>query len=208
MQKYLGFIKKFTRLFRKDEDDSRGLMEKLRDKYRLVIMNDETFEEVSSLKLTPLSVYVFLSSLIVGTAILVVVLVIYTPLKRYIPGYGDFQRDEEIALLTGKVADLEKEIEATRAYNENFRKILVGDLEGLDEKTVREKSKLEDTGATPPATSSEPSTEAMKTSGNATAPAKVATATAPATIGLGTILTQDKPLEQIFFMPPVSGEVM
>ncbi|MCK6694286.1 MAG: hypothetical protein L6Q97_19565, partial [Thermoanaerobaculia bacterium] len=97
MQKYLAFIKKLGAFFRRSGDDDRSLMSQLRDKYRLVIMNDETFEEVTSLKLTPLSVYIFLSSLVVGTAILVTLLIVYTPLKRYIPGYGDFRRDAEIA---------------------------------------------------------------------------------------------------------------
>ncbi len=44
MQKYFTFIKKFFDFFRRHGDDDRSLMEKLRDKYRLVVMNDETFE--------------------------------------------------------------------------------------------------------------------------------------------------------------------
>jgi hypothetical protein len=79
MQKYFAFIKKFFDFFRRHSDDDRSLMEKLRDKYRLVIMNDDTFEEVTSVKLTPLSVYVAFSSLIVGTAIFVTLLIIWTP---------------------------------------------------------------------------------------------------------------------------------
>jgi len=55
MQKYFAFIKKFFDFFRRHSDDDRSLMEKLRDKYRLVIMNDDTFEEVTSMKITHLS---------------------------------------------------------------------------------------------------------------------------------------------------------
>lgn len=89
MQNPFSFLRKTMDFFRRSEGDERSLMDKLRDKYRLVIMNDDTFEEVTSIKLTPLSVYVGLSSLIVGTAILVTMAIIWTPLKRYIPGYGD-----------------------------------------------------------------------------------------------------------------------
>jgi hypothetical protein len=52
MQKYLAFIKQFVNFFRRHGDDDRKLMDKLRDKYRLVVMNDDTFEEVTSIKLT------------------------------------------------------------------------------------------------------------------------------------------------------------
>ncbi|HMX40174.1 MAG TPA: hypothetical protein PKD78_07600, partial [Saprospiraceae bacterium] len=48
MKKYLGFFKKLGSLSRRNSDDDRSLMEKLRDKYRLVIMNADTFEEVMS----------------------------------------------------------------------------------------------------------------------------------------------------------------
>ena len=96
MQKFITSIKNLASFFRRRGGDERSLMEKMRDQYRLVVMNDDTFEEVTSLKLTPLAVYAALSSLIVGTAIMVTFLIIWTPLKRYIPGYGDFQRDAEI----------------------------------------------------------------------------------------------------------------
>ncbi|MCC7466481.1 MAG: hypothetical protein IT261_09440, partial [Saprospiraceae bacterium] len=150
MQKFFAFLKQFIQFFRRHGDDDRSLMEKLRDKYRLVIMNDDTFEEVTSLKLTPLAVYVAVSSLIVGTAILVTMLIIWTPLKRYIPGYGDFTRDSEIAQLTSKVSDLENEIEAHRLYNENFRKLLTGDVQGMTEEDVKKQGKPENPADTLP----------------------------------------------------------
>ncbi|MEO6038842.1 MAG: hypothetical protein ABIQ93_10545, partial [Saprospiraceae bacterium] len=125
--------------FRRSNNDERSLMEKLRDKHRLVIINDDTFEEVTSIKLTPLSVYVGFSSLIVGTAFLVIAAILWTPLKRYIPGYGDFNRDAQISQLVGKVSNLENEIEASRRYNENIRKILVGDLADFSKEAAEKK---------------------------------------------------------------------
>ncbi len=209
MQKYLGFIKKVANFFRRDGEDSRSLLEKMRDKYRLVIMNDETFEEVTSLRLSPLGVYIFLSSLVVGTAILMALLIVFTPLKRYIPGFGDFQRDAEIAQLTSKVANLEDEIKAHRAYNENFRKILVGDLADFSEEAARKKGQGD---------------AAPKDSGNNVQPVEridedkeLRAAVANGTFSgannsggqaLNPVLSREQPLEQLFFMPPVSGEVV
>jgi len=210
MQKYFGFIRKLRDLLPSNKDDSRGLFEKMRDQYRLVIMNDETFEEVSSLKLTPLRVYIFLSSLVVGTAILIAVLIIYTPLKRYIPGYGDFKRDAEIAELTTKVAALEEEIKAHRAYNENFRKILVGDMSDFTEDAVKKNS--QPAGATD-AGENKTGKNVERIGEDEELRAGVADGTfsggsEAASNVLNPILAREKMLEQHVFMPPVTGEVM
>ncbi|MFN0037715.1 MAG: M23 family metallopeptidase [Saprospiraceae bacterium] len=204
MQKFFAFLKQFVNFFRKHGDNDRSLLEKMRDKYRLVIMNDDTFEEVTSVKLTPLAVYVGVSSLIVGTAILVTMLIIWTPLKRYIPGYGDFTRDSEIAELTGKVANLENEIEAHRRYNENFRKILTGDLESMSEEATKKQGQPENAADTMPKDVDRiPEDESLRSAvATGTFTADPAGAAAPLTS-----IARDVPLEQLFFMPPVSGEV-
>jgi murein DD-endopeptidase MepM/ murein hydrolase activator NlpD len=208
MQKYFAFLSKLVNFFRRRSDDERSLMEKLRDKYRLVIMNDDTFEEVSSLKLTPLAVYVALSSLIVGTAILVTLAIIWTPLKRYIPGYGDFKRDAEINLLATKVRDLEDEVEAHRRYNENFRKLLVGDLKDMSREAAEQQSQAATPADTLPKDVDRiPEDEQLRSavaSGTFTADPVLA---ANATKGGGNFAPRDIPLEQLFFMPPVSGEM-
>jgi len=210
LQKYLGFFKKLGTFFTRHSDDDRSLMEKLRDKYRLVIMNADTFEEITSLRLTPLSVYVGLSTLIVGTAILVTMAIIWTPLKRYIPGYGDFQRDGEIAELTSKVANLENEIEAHRRYNENFRKLLTGDLKEMTKEAVEQQNQA----AAPTDTLSPqdveriPEDEQLRSAvarGTFTSDPVLAASVAG---GANTAATlKEVSLEQISFMPPVSGEV-
>jgi len=204
MQKFFAFLKQFVNFFRRHGDDDRSLMDKLRDKYRLVIMNDDTFEEVTSVKLTPLAVYIGLSSLIVGTAILVTMLIIWTPLKRYIPGYGDFTRDSEIAELTGKVASLENEIEAHRRYNDNIRKILTGDLADMSEESVKKQGQPENPADTMPKDIDRiPEDEKLRSAvatGTFTSDPKAVAAPLAS-------LAREIPLEQLFFMPPVSGEV-
>lgn len=204
MQKFFAFIKQFINFFRRQGDDDRTLMDKLRDKYRLVIMNDDTFEEVTSLKLTPLAVYVAFSSLIVGTAILVTMLIIWTPLKRYIPGYGDFTRDSEIAELTGKVSSLENEIEATRRYSENIRNILTDNVVGMTEESVKKQGQPENPADTMPKDVDRiPEDEKLRSAvASGTFTADPNAVSAPLT-GVG----KDIPLEKLFFIPPVSGEI-
>ncbi|MBK7874092.1 MAG: hypothetical protein IPJ74_27315 [Saprospiraceae bacterium] len=108
--------------------------ERLQNTYRLVIMNDETFQEVAYYRLTLLNVYIMLSTLIVLTAVLVTISIAYTPLKRYIPGYvGGGSNDSELYKLYQEVQDLEKELAAQRTYSESFRKMLVQDVQTVDE---------------------------------------------------------------------------
>jgi murein DD-endopeptidase MepM/ murein hydrolase activator NlpD len=207
MQKYFVVFKNLAQFFRRAPEDGRKWSEKLRDKYRLVVMNDETFEEVSSFKLTPLNVYIIVSSMVVGTAILVTFLIIYTPLKRYIPGYGDFRRDTEIASLRSKVSILEKEAEATRNYSAVIGKLLAGDVSGLSREEVEQQSE----GVTDKKDSSIPENvgripedEVLRNavaSGNVTGNQALAS-----TSNAGNAVLRDVPLEQLFFIPPVSGE--
>lgn len=207
MQKYFGFFKKLAAFFRRSNNDERSLMEKLRDKHRLVIINDDTFEEVTSIKLTPLSVYVGFSTLIVGTAFLVMAAIIWTPLKRYIPGYGDFNRDAQISELVGKVSELESEMEATRRYNENIRKILVGDLSDFSKKAAEKQGEPTVMADTLPQDveriPEDAQLRAAVSKGTFTSEPPPALAAA----AVGSAVPRDVPLEQISFMPPVSGDI-
>jgi len=205
MKKYFAFLGKFINFFRRQSDDERSLMDKLRDKYRLVIMNDDTFEEVTSLKLTPLSVYVGLSSLIVGTAILVTFLIVMTPLKRYIPGYGDLTRDAEIAELTAKKQELEKEMQAQGLMIKNIQKVLSGDLADISKEQAMKQGKPEMStlDSIPDA-----DIERIPEDGQMRAAVATGTFTAPPSAETpNTPLNRDVPLEQMFFVPPVSGDI-
>lgn len=112
-----------------ESQEKLGLIERLKHTYRLVIMNNETFEEVGSYKLSLLNVYILSSSVAIVVALLVISLIIFTPLKRYIPGYGDVKEHAELLRLNQELQIIEEELAAQRAYTENFRKILVGEVE-------------------------------------------------------------------------------
>lgn len=64
------------------------LKEKLTFKYRLVVLNEDTFEERFSFKLNRLNVFVFGSVLVIILISLTIFLIAFTPLREYIPGYS------------------------------------------------------------------------------------------------------------------------
>lgn len=204
MQKYLAAFNRIFSFLRPNPEDGRKWTEKLRDKYRLVIMNDETFEEVSSFKLSPLSVYVLFSSLVVGTAFLVTLLIVYTPLKRYIPGYGDFTRDSEIAELTSKVRNFEREVEASRRYQENIRKILLGDVESMTRNAAEQRAANDSTASQAARPENVERIDEDQSLRNAVASGAFTGNENSTSEGIG---SREMPIEQVFFMPPVSGEI-
>lgn len=111
---------------------SGGFRERLKDHYRLVIMNNETFEEVGSYKINLLNVYILISTIIVTVAFLVVLVIIFTPVKRYIPGYGDVKEKAELSRLNRQVTEMRAKLDAQQAYTDNFRKILVGEIDASE----------------------------------------------------------------------------
>jgi hypothetical protein len=122
-------------------------LKRLRNRYRLVVMNDDTYEEVVTFKLSRLSVYIVLCTMFVVLVGLTVALIVFTPLKYYIPGYGSQAERREMANLKIRADSLEAQIRYREAYWDNVKNVLAGRVpEKLDTVTlaVPEVEKTED----------------------------------------------------------------
>ncbi len=108
--------------------DTGTTLKQLRNRYRLVIMNDDTYEEVVTFRLSRMSVYIALSTIFVLLVGLTVALVVFTPLKYYIPGYGSVKVDREYKQLKYITDSLEKQVTYQAQYVEGIRKALSGDM--------------------------------------------------------------------------------
>ncbi len=102
-------------------------LKRLRNRYRLVIMNDDTFEEVVKFRLSRLSVYIVMSTIFLLMVGLTVALLILTPLKFYIPGYGKTENKTELQLLKIRTDSLQQALEYKKQYMESLKKVLGGD---------------------------------------------------------------------------------
>ena len=100
--------------------------EHLRVPYRLVVMNNETFEEIGSYRLTLLNIYIAICSLLALGAILVWLLMLFTPLKRLVPGYGDITNSTEFIKIDRKLRNAEKELAAYKLYYDKVRGLVTG----------------------------------------------------------------------------------
>lgn len=108
------------------------LKERLKNKYRLVIMNDDTLQEVTSHRLNLLAFYTLLSSVLILLFILFWLLTAYTPIKRFMPGYNDVYSHPEFIELYQRVTEVEKGFEAQQLYTESLRKLLIGEVDSSD----------------------------------------------------------------------------
>ena len=100
-------------------------------------MNEDTFEEVVTFKLSRLSVYIALSTLFVVLVGLTVALIAFTPLKLYIPGYGDSRQAKELQALKVKADSIERTLIFKQQYINNIEKVLQGKIVPRDTNNLK-----------------------------------------------------------------------
>jgi hypothetical protein len=101
-------------------------LKRLQNKYRLVVMNDDTYEEVVTFKLSRLSVYIALSTTFVLLVSFTIALLVFTPLKYYIPGFGTREDKVELQMLKIKTDSLEQAVKYKEQYLDGIKKVLNG----------------------------------------------------------------------------------
>ena len=112
--------------------DANTTLRRLRNRYRLVVMNEDTFEEVVAFKLSRISVYISLSVLFVVLVGLTVALIAFTPLKLYIPGFGDARQAKEYQQLKVRADSIEKTLIYKQRFIDNIEKVLKGNIANPD----------------------------------------------------------------------------
>lgn len=113
----------------KKDKKRKEIKRKLLHKYRLVILNESTFEEKISFKLSRLNVFVTGSLVVIGLIAFTTVLIAFTPLREYIPGYSSTALKRQATELTYKTDSLVTVLNYTNRYIDNIRMVLRGDIE-------------------------------------------------------------------------------
>ncbi|MBK8581775.1 MAG: M23 family metallopeptidase [Flavobacteriales bacterium] len=104
------------------------LLRKLRNKYRAVLINESTYEERFSFRLSRFNVILLALLLFTLHGLFVLGLIIFTPLKEYIPGYSN-QKVKLNAYRAMTTADsLDQALKVRDAYINNLRNVLSGNL--------------------------------------------------------------------------------
>ena len=89
-------------------------------------MNDDTYEEVVRFKINRLSVYVVFSTIFVVLVGFTVALIVFTPLKLYVPGYGNTTSRWELQKVKMRTDSLEQALRNKDIYLQSLKEVLSG----------------------------------------------------------------------------------
>ncbi len=106
-------------------------IDRLRTKYKLVLMHDKTFEVRASLRLSPLNVIILFSTMLVVVGLFVYMLIVFTPIKNLVVGYSEVTTTRQISQ-NNKITDsILNSLEAYEVYFANLQRRLNGEIDSL-----------------------------------------------------------------------------
>ncbi len=129
----------------KKEKRAKKIKKKLLHKYRLVVLNENTFEERFSFKLNRLNVFVFSTIFTVLLIAITTLIIAFTPLREYIPGYSSTKLKKRATILRYKTDSLEQVLRVNEQYLASIQKVLTGDVKTVDfnKDSIVEAAKIE-----------------------------------------------------------------
>ena len=106
------------------------MAERLKTNYRLVVMNEDTFEEVNTYNSNLLRVGLIGGAILLTVSFLTSLFFLMTPIKNILIKVtsNTYAQTEE---LEQKIEGLESQLQAHQVWSEQIRKILVGDVDTL-----------------------------------------------------------------------------
>ena len=130
----------------KKKKNTSNLKEKLTFKYRFVVLNEDTFEERFSFKLNRLNVIVLTGTIAILLVGLTAILMAFTPLREYIPGYSSSALKKKASDLVYKVDSLQQKLAINDIYIENIQQILTGKIKStnINKDSIIEQLRIED----------------------------------------------------------------
>lgn len=105
------------------------IVKKLLHRYRLVILNEDTFEEKVSFKLNRLNVFVLSTISALLLVAITTIIIAFTPLREYIPGYSSTQLKQQATELAYKTDSIQRVLYLNEQYLTSIKKVLTGDLD-------------------------------------------------------------------------------
>ena len=107
--------------------EKKKLRDRLRKKYRIVVYNNDTYEEKIHFQFTLLNFFNILVFSSVLLIVLVTYLIAFTPLREYIPGYTDVSLNRRVYEMEQRADSLETVFHQKDLYINNLKKIIMGE---------------------------------------------------------------------------------
>lgn len=182
----------------KELTDAQKKSDMLKNKYRVTIYNDTTLEQVSYFRISGLGAIISGAMLVIVVIATVTILIAFTGLREFIPGYPDATTREKIVITALRADSLEQKLHQWERHLTNVNRL----LSGQDPLPIDENKTTASTATPDASTSFIPSRE------DSLLRREIETQDiynpAPAIVGL-----PDKPqsLENLFLFTPVRGMV-
>lgn len=106
----------------------KSFLQKMRFRYRVSVLNENTLEETWHLRLSRLSVFLVASSLFVFTFVLITILIVVTPIRYYLPGYVESTDKMKVLREAMMVDSLKRDSELNKTYLELIQSIISGEI--------------------------------------------------------------------------------
>ncbi len=87
-------------------------------------MNDQTFEERFSLRLSPMNMLVFGGTIALSLITVTLYIIAFTPIREYIPGYADVNMRRSLVNMTLKTDSLTSQMNAQELYLSNLLNVI------------------------------------------------------------------------------------
>lgn len=121
-----------------EKSRKKKLTKKLLHKYRLVVLNEDTFEERFAMKLTRLNVFVFGSLFALLLIGFTTIFIAFTPIREYIPGYTSPTLQKQAIALERKTDSLLSVTKMNERYMKSIKDVLSGEasLEAINKDSI------------------------------------------------------------------------
>ena len=117
----------------------------MRDKYQLIVRN-KAFEEKLSVELSRWHVLVAAALAVILLIALTTLLIAFTPLREYIPGYGSAKQSKKMYALRLQMDSLSRQMDAYEDYVRNIQAVVNGDF-SADSNAFRQEGRPKDKAA-------------------------------------------------------------
>ncbi len=116
-------------MFRKLQYIREEIKKLIKSKTRLIVLNEDTFEEVFSFRLNVMNLFVSLSLGAIFLILITTIIIAFTPLREYIPGYASTELKKGATELAIKSDSLTAALKMNDRYINAIQKVLTGKLE-------------------------------------------------------------------------------
>ena len=108
------------------------LKQRLGEPFRVTVQREETFELVRTYSVNMANLLALGVCAAVLCSLFTFGIVSLSPLRALVPGYGAINEHAALATLNRELSELSEQLDAQRAYADNVRRVLVGDVDSYD----------------------------------------------------------------------------